>query len=99
MYLIDQLELIYILKQFPMMGITYEMIEKDCIYITAMTMRNYVRGKTRPKGKKFDYLKRELELKYPIEYNAAKAKFRDEQEGKVKELTVEQIERLFKSGF
>ena len=42
MYLIDQLELIYILKEFPAMGISYEMIERNCPYITEMTMRKDV---------------------------------------------------------
>lgn len=98
MYLIDQLELIYILKELPTMGITYERIERDCPYITEMTMRNYVRGKTRPKGKKFDYLTKELKSKYPMEYNASKAKFRQEQEEKIKDLTIDELKQLFALG-
>ena len=98
MYLIDQLVLIYILKEFPAMGISYEMIERNCPYITEMTMRNYVRGKTKPKGKKFDYLTKELRSKYPMEYKVAKDKFRQEQTEKIKGLTIDELKQLFTLG-
>ena len=75
MYIAEQNALIYIIKQFPKMDISYEQIEHDLHYITAKTLYNYAAGRTKPKCKKFSFLKRSLHERYPYEYNCAKAEY------------------------
>ena len=91
MYLAEQNALVFIIKEFPKMNISFEKIERDLHFITATTLYNYVSGRTKPKGKKFYFLTHALHEKYPYEYDCAKAKFEAENGKTIKELIEEEV--------
>ena len=91
MYRIEQEALIYIVKQLPKMGITYRRIEKDLTFITSETLYNYASGRTKPKGKKFAFLSAALKEKYPLEYDAAKAKFEAYRGKAMRQMIIDEI--------
>ena len=98
MYLIEQQALIYIIKELPRMGISYDKIEKECPYVTIKTLHNYRNGITKPKGKKFSYLISALKSKYPTEYEAARAKFEMEEGNTLQQMTIDEIKQSLKLG-
>ena len=91
MYQVEQKALIYIIKLLPSMNIPFEQIEQDLHFVTAATLYNYVSGRTKPKCKKFSFLKEALHEHYPYEYDCAKAKFEKENGKTIKELIAEEV--------
>lgn len=99
MFLLEQEELIFIIKQFPKMGITYERMESDLIFITGKTLRNYSLNITKPKGKKFNFLIKALPAHYPAEYKAAKAKFEETKKPELLNMTLGELFDAANVGF
>ena len=91
MYITEQKALVYIIEQLPKMNISFEQIESDLVFVTAATLYNYVSGRTKPKCKKFNFLKSALHQHYPYEYNCAKAKFERENGKTIDELIAEEV--------
>ena len=91
MYQVEQEALVFIIKQVPRMNIPFEKIEHDLHFITAKTLYNYVAGRTKPKCKKYSFLKEALHEHYPYEYDCAKAKFEREHGKSIKELIAEEV--------
>lgn len=91
MYRIEQEALVYIVKQLPKMGVTYRRIEKELTFVTCETLYNYASGRTKPKGKKFAFLSAALREKYPLEYEAARAKFEAYKGKAMQQLIIDEI--------